>query len=84
MKQRSKELGNKNIVGFGIVKVRKSQGTKQKDLLTKLQVSGIDISATSLSQLEGQHRYARDYEILAVAEALDVDIKELLHRDLTD
>ncbi|MCL2627599.1 MAG: helix-turn-helix domain-containing protein [Oscillospiraceae bacterium] len=56
---------------------------KQKDLLTKLQVSGTDISPTSLSQLEGQYRYARDYEVLAVAEALGVD-KNDLFKDLTD
>jgi len=81
MKSRSKEIGDKNFIGSRIHELRKSKGIKQKDLLTKLQVSGLDISATSLSRLEGQYRLASDFEILAVAEALDVDIKDLLHRD---
>jgi len=72
MKPRSKEPGNKNVIGSNIVKIRKSQNMKQKDLLTKLQVSGTDISPTSLSRLEGQYRIAADYEVIAVAEALNV------------
>jgi len=57
---------------------------KQKDLLTKLQVSGTDICMTSLSQLEGHYRYARNFEVFAVSEVLGVDIKTLFERDLTD
>jgi len=56
---------------------------KQKDLLTKLQVSGTDICKTSLSQLGGQHRYAKDFEVFAVAEELDIDIKKLFKSNLT-
>ena len=84
MKPRSREPGNKNIIGSNIVKIRKSKGIKQKDLLIKLQVSGRDMNPTSLSQLEGQYRLASDIEVMAVAEALEVDVMELLRRDLTD
>lgn len=80
MKLRSKELGDKNIVGENIVALRKMQGMSQKSLLTKLQVAGTDMSNTSLSQLEGQYRLARDYEVLAVAEALEVSLDEIYRR----
>jgi transcriptional regulator with XRE-family HTH domain len=84
MKPRSQEPGNKNIIGSNVIEIRKSRGMKQKELLTKLQISGVDMSATSLSRLEGQYRLATDIEVLAVAEALDVDIKDLLRRDLVE
>jgi len=61
----------------------KNLGMKQKDLLTKLQASGTDICATSLSQLKGQYRYAKDFEVFTVAEALDVNIITLFERNLT-
>lgn len=81
MKPRSKPPGDKNVIGKNVVKIRKSKGMKQKDLLSKLQVTGSDMSPTSLSQLEGQYRLVRDYELLHVAEALNVNLEDLLHRD---
>ena len=78
MKPRNKELGNQNVIGARIVKLRKEQGMKQKQLLAKLQLANIEISATSLSRLEGQYRHAYDYEILAIAEALGVNELVLL------
>jgi len=78
MKPRTQEPGNQNIIGSRIVQIRKKQGMKQKELLAKLQLANIDISATSLSRLEGQYRHAYDYEVLAVADALGVTELELL------
>ena len=62
-----------NMIGATIIKIRVSKGIKQKDLLAQLQLAGIEISATSLSRLEGQHRIASDFEVVAVANALNVD-----------
>ena len=78
MKPRSQEPGNKNIIGSNIVRIRNEKGIKQKDLLAKLHLAKVDISATSLSRLEGQYRHACDYEVIAVAEALGVKELELL------
>ena len=78
MKPRGKEPGNKNRIGTNIVQIRNIRGIKQKELLAKLQLADLDISATSLSRLEGQYRAATDYEVVAVAEALGIDIGELL------
>ena len=77
MKLRSREIGKENIVGANIVRIRNEKRIKQKDLLAQLQVRGFSMSATSLSRLEGQHRKAYDREILAIAEILNVDIKDL-------
>jgi len=77
-------LGNENIVGKTIVDLRKKQGMTQKELLAKLQVTGLEMSATSLSQLEGKYRTAKDYEVLAVAEALNVDLDTIYGRKKID
>ena len=48
-------------------------GKLQKDLLAKLQMEGIEISAPSLSLLEGQKRPVYDYELLVLAKVLNKD-----------
>ena len=78
MKQRKNPPGDKNIIGVKVVAIRKDRGIKQKDFLAQLQVLGMDISATSLSRLEGQYRLVQDYEVVIIAKALGVDVKELL------
>jgi len=78
MKPRSSKPGNKNIVGSKVVAIRTERGIKQKDFLAQLQVLGMDISATSLSRLEGQYRLVQDFEIIVLAKALGIEYKDLL------
>lgn len=80
MKPRKNPPGNKNIIGTKVVALRKAKNIKQKDFLAKLQTVGLDISATSLSRLEGQYRLVQDYEIVAIAKALDISVEELLRK----
>ena len=54
MRIRKQALGDRNIVGAKIEQKRKSMGMKQKDLLTQLQIKGIDLNASGLSKLEGR------------------------------
>lgn len=78
VKPRSKPPGDKNIVGTKVVRLRMDRGISQKDFLSQLQVLGMDISATSLSRLEGQYRLVQDYEVVILAKALGIDTKDLL------
>ena len=71
-----------NIIGKKVVTIRKEGGIKQKDLLARLQTVGMDISATSLSRLEGQYRLVQDFEVVMVAKALDISVEELLQLDI--
>lgn len=82
VKPRKLALGDRNIVGARVTEARKSQGMKQVELLAKLQTAGTDISASALSQLEGQKRPVSDFELLALADALHVSVDWLL--GLTD
>jgi transcriptional regulator with XRE-family HTH domain len=80
MKHRKDPPGDKNIIGVKVVAIRKAKHIKQKDFLAKLQTLGLDISETSLSRLEGQYRLVQDYEVVLIAEALEISVQELLGR----
>ena len=81
MRIRKQALGNRNIVGAKIEVRRKELGMKQVDLLAQLQVKGIELTASGLSKLEGQLRSVNDYEVVAIAEILDVPVTWLLGKD---
>ena len=51
---------------------------KQKDLLTQLQIKGVDLNASGLSKMEGQLRYVTDFELKALSEVLSINVNELL------
>lgn len=78
MRTRIQETGTRNICGVRIEKKRREIGMKQKDLLTKLQIRGIDLTASGLSKIEGQLRSVNDAELVAIADALDVSVLWLL------
>lgn len=78
MRVRKQALGDRNIAGERVEQRRKSIGMKQKDLLTQLQVRGVDLNASGLSKLEGQLRSINDYELVALAEVLGVSVNWLL------
>ncbi|MBQ7661430.1 MAG: helix-turn-helix transcriptional regulator [Clostridia bacterium] len=77
MKTRKIAYGNCNIVGKNIEALRKRKGIKQKDLIAKMQIMGVDINPTSYSKLEGQVRLATDKEIYAIAKILSVSVESL-------
>ena len=81
MKQRKAPLGDKNIIGAKVTKLRKLNYMSQKDLALNMQLMGIDINLSSLSKLEGQTRIATDREVYAIARILNVTADELF-RDL--
>ena len=81
MRIRKQSLGDRNMVGAKIEARRKEINMKQKDLLTQLQIKGIDLNASGLSKLEGQIRSVNDYELVAIADVLGVSINWLVGRE---
>ena len=81
MRIRKQALGNRKIEKKKIEARRKELGMKQVDLLAQLQVKGIELTASGLSKLEGQLRSVNDYEVVAIAEILDVPVTWLLGKD---
>lgn len=78
MRLRKQPLGDKNICGERVEARRKEIGMKQKDLLTQLQIRGVDLNASGLSKLEGQLRSVCDTELIALSEVLDISVNCLL------
>ncbi len=78
MRIRKQELGNRNIIGAKVEARRKIIGMKQIELLTMLQVKGVELTASGLSKLEGQIRCVNDYELVAIAEILGVTLDWLV------
>ena len=80
MRTREQIRGNKNISGMRIEYLRQQKGLKQKDLLEALALQGVEMTSPVLSKIKGQHRAIYDYELLAIANTLDVTTDELLGR----
>lgn len=78
MKPRKLPLGDMNVVGANITRIRQEKGIKQKDLLAKIQSEGIDITGSCLSKIEGQTRMVTDKELIILAKSLGVDVNELI------
>lgn len=81
MRIRKQPVGDRNIVGIRVEQARKAQNMKQRELLTKLQMKGIELNASGLSKLEGQLRCVNDYELVALAEILNVSIQWLVGKE---
>lgn len=81
LKTRKLELGDRNVIGGRVTEARLAKGMKQKELLAKLQTSGIEISTPALSLLEGQKRPVTDKELSALADVLGVSVDWLLGRE---
>ena len=69
------------MIGARVTEARKAQGMKQKELLAKLQLAGIEMSTPALSLLEGQKRPVSDFELNALSEALGVSVSWLLGQE---
>lgn len=74
-----RSIGSENLIGQNVVLLRKRMGINQDTLLSRLQVRGIDISQTTLSDIEGQKRKVTDKEMVALADILKVSLEELFH-----
>ena len=78
MRTRKQPTGEKNLVGQRVEQRRKQLFMKQKDLLAKLQILGVDMNASGLSKLEGQIRHVNDFELIALSKALEMPVDDLL------
>ena len=77
MKPRRKPLGDKNIIGAKVTKIRKLNKMSQRELAVHMQLLGVDINLASLSKLEGQTRNATDKEIYAISQIFKIKIDDL-------
>jgi len=81
LKKRKLALGDRNMIGDRVTEARLAKGTKQNELLVKLQTVGIEISTHALSVLESQKRPVSDIELNAIANVLNASVDWLLSRE---
>lgn len=71
-----------NIVGPQIRKARYEAGLSQEQLATRCQLAGLDISRSTLAQIETRVRFVCDEELLVIATVLGVSTEGLFPSEL--
>lgn len=73
----------KNLIGDRVYQARHRSKPKitQADLLARLAVRGIELEKTTISKIEAKMRPVTDLELVAIADALGVEVLWLLDRE---
>ena len=66
-----------NIVGPQIRKLRYRAGISQEEMAARCQRAGLDISRSTLAQIEIRFRYVSDQELYILARALNISPNDL-------
>lgn len=73
--------GKRNVCGDRIREARLKRRFSQSDLCKLIQLAGIPMERDSISRMESGYRFVADYEILTIADILDVSVLWLLGRE---
>jgi len=71
-----------NVVGPQIRKRRYRLGFSQEEMAARCQMAGLDISRSTLAQIEIRFRYVSDEELLLLASVLNVSPNDLYPPEL--
>jgi transcriptional regulator with XRE-family HTH domain len=68
--------GKRNLVGGRVrqARLKSNPAVSQDDLAGRLSAQGVSLDRTAISRIENQSRYAMDYEVIAIARALKVEV----------
>ena len=69
--------GRKNIIGGNVRQLRCQAKLTQGQLAAKLQVAGYELDRLTIVRIEAGNRFIADYEVKALAVALNVSIEKL-------
>lgn len=72
---------SKNLVGREVKRLRRKAGLTQRALAARLQLAGLDVTDLTILRIENGTRFVPDYEVKALAEALEVSCGRLLGED---
>lgn len=73
-------MEKRNIIGENVRKLRKENKLTQEELTAKLQTAGLDIDRPMLTKIELNQREVYDYEVLYIANVLDIPIEKLFKK----
>ena len=69
---------NNILIGSNIKRIRQQKHIKPKEVVSKVQLLGVDINVFSLSKIEANTQHIKASQFRAIAEVLQVDYTELL------
>lgn len=81
MRRRTK-TGDRNMVGNAIVRLRNEKNIAQGELLSRIQLQGVDMNQAKLSRIEGQRIAVADHDLFAIAKALNVSTDALFEQHI--
>ncbi|WP_238915811.1 helix-turn-helix transcriptional regulator [Clostridium sp. YIM B02555] len=73
----------RNIIGRKVRNIRKTRKLTQEELTARIQLRGLNIDRPMLSKIENDSREVYDFEVKAIAEALDISVNELFIDKIT-
>lgn len=73
--------GRCNLSGKRVRERRRQLGLSQEQLAARLQLAGFEINQKAVSRIETGLRVVPDYELLFLAQALDVTVPWLLEAE---
>ncbi len=65
------------MVGLRITQIRRAKHIGQGELLSQIQLQGVEMSQAKLSRIEGQRIAVFDHDLFAIAKALGVSVDSL-------
>jgi len=71
-----------NVVGPKIQKARGKLGLTQEEFVGRCQLAGLDISRSTLGQIEARLRYVSDEELIVLASLLGVTANDLFPEEI--
>ena len=68
--------GERNAIGRRIraARLKQKPPVSQEDLAARLAARGVYFDRSAISRMEAQQRFIRDYEIIAIADALKIPV----------
>lgn len=71
-----------NVVGPKIRKARGKLGLTQEEFASRCQLAGLDISRSTLGQIEARLRYVSDEELIVLASLFGVTVNDLYPEEI--
>ena len=68
----------RNIIGKQLRRIRSERNLSQPGLAVLLQKRGLDFGRDIIARIESGVRWVGDFELMLIADALDVPVSELL------
>ena len=73
--------GKRNICGDRIREARLRRRLSQSDLCRLLQLAGVVVERDTISRMENGGRFVADFEVVTIADILEVSVEWLLGRE---